>query len=338
MIISREPQARRSVVKRFAGLAAKLAVSGGIAWYLLSRIDLAQSADRLAALAPGWGVPALAVLALMLVVAAARWRVFASALSIGLPFSAALRLSLIGQFFGQALPGGVGGDAVRVWLLVRRGVRVGPSVSSVLLDRLAGLGTLLILIAIALPALFSFADDGHARLGVVLVLVAGGAGFGVLVGLSYVPHFATRWPRMRALAEEIARARRASFAPRTVISALLLSLVVHLLLLLSIFLLARALGLDLTPLACFALVPPVILLSALPISIAGWGVREGAMVAALGFAGIQAGDALALSVLFGIATLLVSLSGSVVWLAQGREARRKTATALAEDGRTEIAA
>jgi len=62
----------------------------------------------------------------------------------------------------------------------------------------------------------------------------------------------------------------------------------------------------------------VILFSMVPITIAGWGVREGAMVVALGTVGVGREEALAISVLFGIASAIAALPGGLIWLATGR--------------------
>ena len=87
------------------------------------------------------------------------------------------------------------------------------------------------------------------------------------------------------------------------------------------FALARALGVAVDFLDCLVLVPPVILVSTLPISLAGWGVREGAMVAAFGLIGIAAYQALGVSVAFGLVAIVVGVPGGVVWLLGGGLAR-----------------
>jgi hypothetical protein len=55
------------------------------------------------------------------------------------------------------------------------------------------------------------------------------------------------------------------------------------------------------------------LISMVPISIAGWGVREGAMVSAFGLVGLRAADALAMSIVFGLIVSLVGVPGGVIW-------------------------
>jgi hypothetical protein len=62
------------------------------------------------------------------------------------------------------------------------------------------------------------------------------------------------------------------------------------------------------------LMPPVMLLVALPISAGGWGVREGAMVAVLALVGVGSEPALLLSVELGLLWTLVSLPGGAIWL------------------------
>jgi hypothetical protein len=62
---------------------------------------------------------------------------------------------------------------------------------------------------------------------------------------------------------------------------------------------------------------PVILISTIPVSIAGWGLREGAMVMAFSYAGLAASDGLIVSLLFGAATLAVGALGGLVWIGSG---------------------
>ena len=64
------------------------------------------------------------------------------------------------------------------------------------------------------------------------------------------------------------------------------------------------------------LVPPIVLVTTLPISIAGWGVRESATVIGFGFIGVAPADALALSVLFGLVQIVMGVPGGIMWLAQ----------------------
>jgi hypothetical protein len=79
-------------------------------------------------------------------------------------------------------------------------------------------------------------------------------------------------------------------------------------------LIALSLGIDLSIVDGLAVLPAVILASALPISIAGWGVREGAMVVGLGLLAIDGSDAALVSIFFGLLLLGFGLLGGAVWL------------------------
>ncbi len=327
----------KNPAKRFILIAAKLAVTGALAWYLYDEIDLEKSGQHLAGFDIGWGVLALVLVALLFFIAACRWLIYARALDIPLRIGTAFRLYLIGQFFGQVLPAGVGGDAVRVWLLSRRRVAIATGAASVVLERLTGLLGLLILMALVLPLTFSYVDDTAARLTIIFLVVAGAAAIFAIVVFSFVPRLIEKWRNVALvskLADAASDARRAGFMLKPATSVLFLSLSMHLLAILSVYVLARGLGMEITALECLALVPVVLLISTLPISLAGWGMREGAMVAALSFAGIENSEALALSILFGLTLLAISLLGAVFWLVQGRSAAHQ---AVGEKSGTEAA-
>jgi hypothetical protein len=66
--------------------------------------------------------------------------------------------------------------------------------------------------------------------------------------------------------------------------------------------------------SCALLVPAVIEITMLPISLAGWGLREGAAVVAFGALGLPPGQALAASIAFGLIVAAVSMLGGVLWL------------------------
>src|SRR5204863_2094326 len=88
-----------------------------------------------------------------------------------------------------------------------------------------------------------------------------------------------------------------------------LAVVVQILNVAVIYMCAAGMRIDLDFGAALVVIPAVMLVSMAPISFAGWGVREGAMIFGLGLLGIAATDALAVSVAFGILQLLLGLPG-----------------------------
>ena len=63
--------------------------------------------------------------------------------------------------------------------------------------------------------------------------------------------------------------------------------------------------------------PPVLLIATVPISIAGWGVRESGMIAAFAYAGLAESDGLTLSILFGAVNFVIGIVGGIVWISSG---------------------
>ena len=75
----------------------------------------------------------------------------------------------------------------------------------------------------------------------------------------------------------------------------------------------------------FLLVPPVMLITLMPISIAGWGVREATMGLAFGFAGLAANEGVNVSLLFGAVFFIVGAVGGLVWILSAEKAAQGSA-------------
>src|SRR3984893_11021152 len=91
---------------------------------------------------------------------------------------------------------------------------------------------------------------------------------------------------------------------------------------LAMFVLARAVGLSVDLLATAAVTLPALLIATMPIALAGWGVREGAVIVGYGLFGVASAPALAVSVAFGLAMLAASLPGALFirWAKEKRAA------------------
>jgi uncharacterized membrane protein YbhN (UPF0104 family) len=110
--------------------------------------------------------------------------------------------------------------------------------------------------------------------------------------------------------------------------AVLNSSINHLVVALSAWLFAEALAMPLSLADCLILMPAVLLVSAMPVSFAGWGVREGAIVLLFGAATGDPASALVVSVLIGVASIVTSLPGLLIWLVSpGGRGRPRSAAA-----------
>jgi len=261
------------------------------------------------------------VLALLsqFLVAVLRWRLVTAAIGTPLSVRLALRFFTIGAFFNQTLPSSIGGDAFRVWYAHRDGRGLGEAFSGVFVDRLSALFVIVLVMVASLPWLFALLTDPLARWSMAVVMVGGSAAFAALFALplSFFGIF-ERWAVTRPIMIVVRDAGRALLGRQAGLAVGAASLVLLMLSALVLYLAGRAIGTDLGLDHCLLLMPPIVAISVLPISLAGWGLREGAVVVGFGFAGIAQADALAASLLFGLLLALVSLPGGVLWLMSGR--------------------
>jgi uncharacterized membrane protein YbhN (UPF0104 family) len=296
--------------------AAKVAVTLLLAGWLVRGIDWTASLARLASLAPAAGVGAGALLAVQLVLLGLRWHRVNRVLGVPLGAGRAVRLAWIGHFFNQVLPSGFAGDAARAWLAVRGGVPFGLAVRSVVCDRFLGLLALVALIAgttLALPGPGGRPLPGHdafrlAALATLAGLVA------LALGGGPVARALERVPRARPVAA-LLRDLQAALVSRAAPGTLALAVAAHAIGALAVAVAAAGMAIPLGVAAALFVVPAVLLVAMAPVSVAGWGVREGAMVVGLGFAGVAAPDALALSVAYGLLQVATGLVGGALWLA-----------------------
>jgi uncharacterized protein (TIRG00374 family) len=303
-----------STARRWLSISLKAAITISLIWLVLRGVDWVEAVRHLRSLSVVGVALLLAILVLQGVVGAWRWTFTTSVFGTTLQFPKALRLFFEGIFFNQALPSTIGGDAVRMYRCTQAGMPVSAAVNGVLLDRVGGVSGLLLLIALSQPLAWQRIPGFGPRLAFLVVLASGFAGIVLLLSLASLPERWQRWRLVSGIADLSAGARRLYRSPAIVAPVLGLSFVVHVLTVLAVYILATDLGLPVTFWDCLVLIPLVFLVATIPVSIAGWGVREGAMVAALGVLGISTSGAVTLSVLFGLGLIAVGLIGGIAWL------------------------
>jgi len=119
--------------------------------------------------------------------------------------------------------------------------------------------------------------------------------------------------------------RRVYRRPPAIAWQLLLSVAIHFCTIGAVAILGGGVGLDLPLSAYLALVPPVILAMLLPISLAGWGIRESAMIGLFVQVGADRHRVLAMSLLYALVCLGTALPGLAVFLLEGAPAGRPAA-------------
>ncbi len=262
-------------------------------------------------------VAGLAVMVIQALLATWRWNLVLHYKRISIGFGKLLRFLWLGLFFNQILPSTVGGDAVRGYSLVREGCSLGSASVAVLVDRLMGVSGLVLLVTFTFPLSFKYLPPGGARSGVLAVVACALTGLVLLILLDRVSTRFLQWRLARGLTAMSREARHLLFGKGPGLQVLVLSLVIQLLSVVAIAILALAAQINVAIDALILVLPVATLLMTIPISVAGWGVREGIMVVGLGYASVSPERALALSVLYGILLLVVALPGGLAWFIDG---------------------
>jgi len=311
-------------VSRVLSTAAKVVVTLLLLALLFRKVDYAATLRHLRDITPLTAVVSLAILNAGIALANARWRLILQ--SIGRTYTDwnLFRLSLVGQFFNQALPSTVGGDGMRVWLLYRQGCSFAEAFNSVLIDRISGFVVLAIMSFYGLPTLVErmFAiPKGQTIAGIAAVIIILGAAFYVLArGHTRLAKFRVGRFVAQIITDLLFLARR----PGASVKILLLSIGAQISAFVVVWLILRDLGAEVSFVGVLMVTPVVVLLLVLPISIAGWGLREGLFVIGFGLFNVPEDIALATSIVFGLITLAEGLIGGIFWMFQPARILRPT--------------
>jgi uncharacterized membrane protein YbhN (UPF0104 family) len=305
-------------VKKYARLCGSAVLLAVLAW----RLDWRQVAAAFAHLNVALWLAAVAGYVALQAVSSARWRMLARVQGYDGPVSAFAAYYFIGMFFNLVLPTSVGGDVVRVWYLANRsgtGPRQGRRMAALVCVMAERVNGVLVLVALAcVSAMFSptalppWIGGGVAAIGAAAV--------GAVAALPVLHQLFKKYPRVgdhprlshlrRLLAGSLAYRHH----PGMLFNVTALSAVVQVGNVVVVWLIGEALGLPVSPWYYGVLVPLVTLLTLLPVSVNGMGLREAGTVLLLAPLGIAAADAVTLSFLTFAVYTAASLLGVFFYL------------------------
>jgi uncharacterized protein (TIRG00374 family) len=322
-----------SRLRSFAALAAKVLISAALIAFALRGVDSAKVVEHIARVDVAVIAFAVVVFTCVAFLHARRWENILARMEHRISYAGALRLILIGYFFNQTLPSSVGGDAYRAWGVYKHGIHAGNAIASVIVDRVFALLALGIMIGAGAWWLFDIVRDPMARAAVIAASAGAIGGFTFLLVL---PRFATLLERWRAtrLVLRVAEGSRAVLrSPAATLEVLLLTAAGFAVTSYVVYLLSQGMGVPLSMGYALLFIPLVTLVTILPISIAGWGLRESAMVVSLGLIGVPAAQAFSISVLFGLVIMASGVPGGLLWLAARKHKPAADSVEPAEDVR-----
>ena len=305
-------------MRRVFFLLLKAAVSALLLYLSLRAVHLGTVWARLAGAKSPWLAAAAALGIVQLFLLAARWRKIADAGTTRLSFNAAVQFSFIGNFFSQVLPSTVGGDAARIFLLARSGGGWAHATYSVLIDRIVGVTLLAAIVIACLPWSMGIIHDPLARAVLMSIGFGAVAGAAMFLAIGFLPaRLAARIGIVRHLASASRMGWTLCRRPTSLLVLIATSLPIHFITVAMVWSCAKSVAAPVSFSEVLFLLPPVLLIATVPISIAGWGVRESSMIVAFGYAGLAQSDGLTLSILFGLVSFAVGAVGGGVWIASG---------------------
>lgn len=308
------PSYRQIATRHSLSLLLKLLVSAGLIGYLLSKIGIENAIDKALSIPSGNLFGALLFFLLQAVLSGIRWRSVVIALGAYLTTRRAIVITFISLFFNQFLPASVGADLSRIWQVRRAGLTLPTAMTSVILERIANFLCVILMTLFAMP-LWTKHLYGEAAQSAFITTGVLAALFVVLIThLDRLPEGWRRWQAFRWLTS-LARDSRSLFLHPVYAGVVITTAIAgQFALATATLLLSNGLGLNLTILDCLIIMPAVSLVSSLPISVAGWGVRELAMISALGMLGVPAESAFAVSIVMAMVGLVLALPGGIFWI------------------------
>ena len=312
----------------------RLAVSTVLIVVLLYRVNLAELHSALHGSI--WWLFGLStfVIAARIVLAAYRWRRLLKVAGIHVSLYRLSYWYYVALFFNMFLPTVLGGDIVRIYRLAQYSGRRVDSVAIVFMERLIGM-LAMIGLAVAAVALSPQARQ-DPRVYVAVLAIAG------LYALAFVAVFQPRLNRLcvaffrrlrlERIANEVHSAYAAFYALRqhrgVLVTTFAISVVLHVIGVICTYWIGLSLQLDVSWTFYFLAAPIIWLLTMLPISINGLGVREAGFVLFFSAVGVTTASALLLSFLTFAQVVLVGLLGGILdltspWLCPDGRSRRR---------------
>lgn len=293
----------------------KLGLSLGLLGYLLATADYGTMREVFSQARSDYYALAFLIGILAVLLSAYKWKVLLSAGHMNRPLSELFCLYLVGIFFNNFLPTSVGGDAMRIYLLSKRHGQKMLVFSSVLAERATGLLALILLLLIGLFVSGSLFTDavklyiGVALTSTTLFLVfifvkCRQATLTKIVPVAVVETFCS-------LHSFLLEGLSGSSMVLKMIWTSLLFQVLNIIIYIAIF---WSLSIEVPVVDSLLIIPLVTLLTMLPISINGFGLREYTLVYFLSHYGYGKAHVIPISVLFYGIILLLSISGGFILL------------------------
>ncbi len=325
--------------KKTLFLVLRIAVTAGLIAYLIFSGTIKFEEIKLSEIGISAFLIGFAFFFIIAIIGTVRWRLLIAAQGIDLDFFTSFRLTFVGWFFNIIMPGSTGGDLIKAYYAATISPdKKAGAVTSVFVDRGIGLFAMVFFAFVALLANISFVMASPTLRTVLLIVIC----LLILVALFFAvflskrirySRFVTRFVEKMPLGHLIEKVYDALYLyrshKRAIVWAFLLSLCAHFIMVISNYCFAAALGVkEISFIYFLFLIPVGTFIDAVPISIAGIGVGEGAYSWLFGSFG-KANKGFMIAVLMHVVKILWALVGAVFYLTS-RKAIERARKRLAE--------
>jgi uncharacterized membrane protein YbhN (UPF0104 family) len=293
-VLSSGARSNRLLIKVCTGLSLLLIL---FTWF-----DFSGIASTLFSIDAHYVLLAIIIFILQFALSCARWMFILKRQKIGVKQRTALSIYGVGTLANLFLVTSIAGMSVRAALLVRRGAGLSGALASLAAERLAAIAGLALCGGAGLLFALPMLQDEFGALPVSRILAMAATGLAIVIFGSLLAHY--KFSMLRAFFHKVWNAF-SSFGSFLFLTAA--SAGVVLLGFIGMAILAGGIGLDISPVFFISVMPAIAFVSALPISVGGWGVREGMMVAGLAIFSVPAEAAVALSISYGLAGVFVAV-------------------------------
>ena len=311
--------------RQIAFIVAKITFAAVVLTVLARKVDMSHVWMNLRDAQKAPIVAGILLCLVTVVIAGWRWQRLLQIFQISIPLKALICIAQIGQFFVMFLPGPTGDDLTRMLYISRLAPgRVGEACTTVLLDRCLGLASVLMLAVLCIPWQWNVLSTSRQTHWLALIILSAGIGvcfFGAVFFMAGHPTHQWFEKRLRSLPahslrDEFARIWGLLCANKTSLAQIIAAATVTQLLLCLLFYLAGlSVGIQAPAFVWLSFVPIVLAANALPITIAGFGVREYLLVLFLGVtAQVESERALAASFVAFAMILAICLLGGLLYV------------------------
>ena len=308
-------------IKAWLGWIARLVFTVGALWFLATKLNWQEFSEIVRRAHAGWLLLAVAAYGGVVLVSIIRWHLLLEVAGAAVGWRRTAQLAVAGLFFNSILPGVMGGDVMRAFWAARDAPQARPAaVVSILLERVLGLtATVLLGAALILPRWSELNQHPVTHAGAHAFIVVAGILLVILVVLGspassrlLAGDYSSGW---RKAAAEGAKACQVCLThPVGAGVGLLLSLTSQALLVTLFFMVAKAMALPTDFWQLASVLPMVAMVTVLPISWNGLGVREAAFMTFLGVYGVPSAQAVAISLAAFAVILFWNLFGGLCYL------------------------